>query len=232
MKNIPVYIILVFIFSGLAAQEGQTDYSTPGEPYPASVSYEGLTAAEANFIGLFRDENIGNLHLYASADPMPGTAYFFKGEAIKPTFKDLLPGEIAPLTHLQGGQPHAVLSLRGDGEELYVLRLPGQRFQNQLSLYDMENGQLRKLMTLAYYQCSNSRCEQQDSWVQDVDGDARLDIITKKKITNRKGKEQVSARVYLMKTDGTFRRTKNINIEEKDYLFENITAKNGSHNGL
>ncbi len=231
MKNIPLYIILIFSFSNLTAQEEGAEYNTPDEPYPAPVSYANLTEEEANFIGLFRDENIGNLHVFASSDPTPSDAYFFKGSPINSTFKDIMPADIADLTHFQDGQPHAVLSLRGDGEELYVLRLPGERYQNQLALYDLDNGQLRKIKTLAYYQCKDIRCIQQDSWIQDVNGDARLDIITKRKVTRPNGKEQVKTKVYFMNTDGNFKRTRKANITEKNYLFESIIP-NGSHNGL
>ena len=77
---------------------------------------------------------------------------------------------------------------------------------------------------LAYQDCNNNRCVQLDSWLQDVNGDTRLDIIQKRKVTKkRSGKTVVKPTIYLMGQEGKFHKTKNLGmVNLNDYIMEDL----------
>lgn len=217
------FALLVFSYFVMNSLFAQNDHNYPGdEPYPAPVSFADLTKEEAAFINLFNNENVTNLHVYASAKVNPEQDYYYLGTPILPVFKDMLPSGIASLTYLRGKEPHAVSSMRGNGEQLYLVRVPGEKFKNQLALFSMENGELKELKVLAFYDCNDSRCIQQDSWLQDLNGDTLLDIITKKQITRKNGKTKTKTYVYLMTDKSTFKKSGKVNIEEGDYLLKDL----------
>ncbi len=223
MKYTLIKICLLIFTLQLTAQESGSEYYPKDEPYPAPVSYANLTEEEAAFIALFEDKNVGNLHVYSSKSASPDVNYFYKGQPVPPALKDILPEKLALLTYLKGSEPHAVASIPGEAEELYLLRIPGGDWDNQISLYAMNGGQLEKLETLAYYDCNARRCLQQDSWLQDVNGDTRLDIITRqRKIRQNNARVKYKTTVLLMQEDGTFRKSRKTDIAEKDYQMHKL----------
>lgn len=221
MKSCFAFVIILLPFISL---QSQNDHNFPGdEPYPAPVSFADLTKEEAAFINLFNNENVTNLHVYASTREAPDQAYYYHGTPILPVFKDMLPSKLSSLTYLRGKEPHAISSMRGNGEQLYLLRLPGENWNNKIAIYAMDNGELTELHTLASYTCNKAgRCIQQDSWLQDLNGDTLLDIITKKRTTRKNGKSKVKTSVYLMTDKGVFKKARKMEIEEGDYKFQEL----------
>jgi hypothetical protein len=76
---------------------------------------------------------------------------------------------------------------------------------------------------VSYYDCNPRRCVQQDSWLQDVNGDTRLDIITKKRtIRSNSGRLKIKTYVRLMQEDGTFKKSRKTLVDEKDYQMQKL----------
>lgn len=219
MKFYIALFSLFFSFISLNAQKGGDPFQKD-EPYPAPVSFADISDKMAAFIAIFNDENVSNLHVYASKNPIPDQAYYYKGTPVYPVFKDFLPSKLSNLTHIQNGQPHAISSIRGNGVELYLVRIPGEKWDNQIGIYTMNGGSLMELETLAYYDCNQARCVQQDSWLQDLNGDTLLDIITKNRTIRKNGTSKTKTTVFLMTDKGTFKKSRQTQIEEADYIMQ------------
>ena len=218
MKLLPLFSFFVFFTLPLWSQDTGDDLPQGDEPYPAPVSYADLSPLEANFIGLFNSENVTNLHVHAI--PSPEGDYPFEGTPITQEYNGLLQGNLASQTFVKGEEPRAVMSMRGNGEELYLVRQPSGEWKGELALFSMEDGKLRGLEVLAYRKCNSLRCVQQDSWLQDVNGDGLLDIIQKKQVTRGYSVARSKTKVFLMEPDGSFKRTKPTMIDQTDYQVE------------
>jgi hypothetical protein len=144
----------------------------------------GVMYAQSNqrlqeFDRYFEVDNIGNLHVFTTANTYDiKDDYYFKGELLPKKFEDLfadnwresLPEEL---------RTYAVSKVRNGDEDAYILRFEGIGTQNMIGLFEIENELLRFKRRLAYQYCYDYVCFQLDSWIQDFDGDARLDIFQK-----------------------------------------------------
>jgi hypothetical protein len=144
-----------------------------------------------DFDRYFDVDNIGNLHVYAPADKYDvKDDYYFKGELLPKKFEGLyadnwrenLPKEM---------KTFAVSKIRNGEEDAYILRFEGLGTQNMIGLFEVENDLLRFKKRLAYQYCYDYVCFQLDSWIQDFDGDARLDILQKVVVVDSYLKDQV-----------------------------------------
>jgi hypothetical protein len=226
MKNIIKLISGILLIGTLGFAQTKVKNYPKEDAYPAPHNQDVKPASKGAFIALFEDWNVTNLHVYADPNEQPSQDFYYFGKPISPTFKDYLPDELRHWTHVEGYEPHAVFSLRGDGEEWYVLRIPDKEMPNQLVLYEMQNGELVMKQTLAFVYCDKKGCMQMDSWIQDVDGDTELDIIQTSQVTTRNGKVKEPKTVVLsMDKNGLFRKNKKANIDENDYRLEPISLK-------
>lgn len=220
MNHIFLILLVLIVQATAFSQDTPIKKNIGDEPYPAPVMYDNVTLDEAKLIGLFENQEVGNMHVYSHLKQED--RYFYNGTPITPTFSKFFNDEIAYQTNVSGKEPRAVFSIRGEAEELYLIRFVGNDWDNELALFGWNNGKLEKRITIAKYSCENDSCLQIDSWLQDINGDTRLDIVQKAKKATKKGKGKSNTTVYLMDQNGVFRKTKYDHIELNDYRMENL----------
>ncbi len=107
-----------------------------------------------------------------------------------------------------------------------MLRIPDKEMPNQLVLYEMQNDKLAMKQTLAFISCDKKGCEQMDSWLQDIDGDTKLDIIQKTQTTTKGGKvKKAKTHVLSLDKNGLFRKNKKLDIDVYNYRIEKLKLK-------
>lgn len=229
MKNILPYLlsllIIVISFQLTIAQknnEEPLDVVLTENPYP--ISNQANSATMAAFISQFEDTSIGNLHVYATTEKMPSDDYFYQGKDITGTFNDMLPNKLNKLVRRTNGKIYAVKSIKGNAREMYILRAPSKKNNSELVLYKMAGTQLIPVMPLAKVSCKRSgACSQMDSWIQDINGDTRLDIIQKTQKTNRAGQVvKTKTKVYTQTQNGRYTLDKSADVKENSYLLEKM----------
>lgn len=220
MKNLIKYTAFVMALLSVQTAFSQ-DKSTGEEPYPAPAMYDNVTASEANFIALFEDKNVGNTHVYIpKRGKMVGDNEPY-GSIISKEFKDFLPTDVQMMVHVEGSEPRALYSIRGGNGELYVIQTTDRMGNQTIGLYALNNESVTKLKDLAYLRCKESGCRQMDSWLQDIDGDTRIDIIQKRaKTKTANGRTKVKTTTYRIQRDGSLKKDKKLAIDEADYIME------------
>ncbi len=178
----------------------------------------------STFKGQFDEWSVGNLHVYSRDKNVTNKDYYFAGEKISPIFQQYLPNDLKKKVIVQGSEPHRVASIRGlNLNDYYILRINDGKSKNTVVLYDIKKDQLRAKKTLAYFYSKSGRTFQMDSWMQDVNGDTRLDLIQKKQIKNAdKNIIKEKTKVFLQKKNGKFRRSWRTKIEASDYKMQTL----------
>lgn len=220
MKYLLTTIISCLIIGVLFGQTRKDRYE---EPYPAPVSYENISERKAEFIALFEDRNVGNLHLFTAKKLKKDRT--FKGEIIPKSYKYFFPSNTWKYFNRKKWRPRALYSIRGDGEDWYILRVSDKKGKNSLRLYEWGEDHLVEKKILAYTKCRGNKCEQLDSWIRDIDGDTNLDIVQRKETTSRKSERITMITVFSINSNGIFVENKDLAIDEGDYQLEQIKAK-------
>ncbi len=217
MKLFKLTLLMLLMQLNVFSQTTPTKKQVGAEPYPAPVSYQNISIEQAKFIKLFESKNVGNLHVYPLVKQDDGSD-FFEGKPIDSGYADLLSGDLAKQTFIRNAEPRAVFSIRGNDEEYYIIRLPADVSKGEIAIYGWNNGKLEKRQTLATYACKRTRCVQMDSWIQDVNGDTRLDVIQVKKTTRANGKKvKIEKVLYLMNDKGVFKKSNDDQVDFSDY---------------
>lgn len=209
---------LSFFLAGTAI--GQIpDSQIDRDQYPANNTPD--TKQEAIFSTYFEDANVSNMHFY-----LPATGqgmdddYFFKGTEIPrglygifyAKWREQLPEDF---------KAFAVFAIRGDGKPYYIMRFAGKDMDPAIGLFEIANGKLHRKAILATNWCGDNYCVQKDSWLQDFDGDVRLDILTKVKIMDNRYREEVIDEYYSISKqldNGTFSADSQMDVNVNDYF--------------
>ena len=202
-------LFAVLLIGSLTAQvEAELEDLDALTNYPANnVSDDDLIEA---FYESFQPSNVGNMHVYASAQPDDDD--FFNGEELGIEMRRLFSNRTK--RGLGSRQPYAVAKIRGEAEQLFLMRHPDRQGNPSIVLYDLRNGSVDPVMTLATTKCrTNGSCQQTDSWIQDVDGDTRLDIIQKRGTVRDGSVMRERTMVYRQFEDGSFRRDRSLERE-------------------
>jgi hypothetical protein len=119
----------------------------------------------------------------------------------------------------------AVYAIRGEGKPYYILRFSGEQIDPFIALFEIKGNKLKYKSTLATYWCGESYCLQKDSWMQDFDGDVRLDILTKVKMTDDRRKNQVIEEYYtiMQQTEnGALISNSQMDVDVNDYFMHDV----------
>lgn len=184
--------------SNIEAIEGEVNTYPVSNPQP-------LTNKTAAFLALFnKDVNLGNLHLYSFLS-QPSADYYFLGQTISPGMSDMFSPDLSATKSRKNAAYFAVQAIRGNGQENYIIRSPGNSGNNRLALYQLTGNKLQLLTELANATQNGSEVQQTDAWIRDVNGDTLLDVILVE-VKKKAGKKLDSKilRVLLMQEDGTF----------------------------
>lgn len=170
----------IFLFFDLAAQV--PDRALDQQQYPANNTAD--SKREAIFASYFEEANVSNLHVYAPLQAADHSYYFQGTELPRGLFgifekewRSSMPDDFTA---------YALFSIRGNGKPYYLIRFAGKDTDRMIGLFEMIGDQLHYKCTLASYWCSDAYCLQKDSWLQDFDGDVRLDVLTKVKMTDQR----------------------------------------------
>lgn len=222
LKLLSTYILTIFM---LGTAFGQiADEQIDNSQYPANNRPD--TKREAIFNTYFEEANVSNMHFYTPTEET-GTDYFFEGKELPrglygifaEGWREDMPADF---------KAYAVYSIRGDGKPFYVLRFSGEDVDPTIGLFEMAANKLHHKATLATYWCGESYCLQKDSWIQDFDGDTRLDILIKVKMTDDRRKKQVIEEYYsiLQQADtGNFKPNSKMDVNVNDYFMEEVVEK-------
>lgn len=213
--------LLLFFFSmlfiiSLSAQI--PDRAIDTNQYPANNTPD--SKREAIFSTYFEETNVGNLHVFAPEEKAVAPDHYFKGRELprglfgifEPKWRESMPEDF---------KAYAVYSLRGEGKPYYLLRFSGAETDRMIGLFEMVGDQLHHKLTLASYWCVGDYCLQKDSWLQDFDGDVRLDVLTKVRMTDNRRNEQVVDEYYAISKqlkDGSFSRKHDLQVQVNDYF--------------
>lgn len=178
--------------------------------------------AWAAFEENFEVSNVGNLHLFAPTSTQNNSDFTFYGTPIErglyrlfsANWRDELPSDFST---------YALYKIRYGASDAYLLRFEGTGTENMIGLFTKKDDQLVFVRTLASYHCSDSMCWQMDSWLQDFDGDTRLDILQKARIvqfTLMGAPIDEYVQVLRQNNDGSFSTTEKFSISLKDYQFK------------
>lgn len=188
--------------------------------YPAMQSPDSEIAKALDMT--FEETNVGFLHLFNDLDIQPGA--YFEGVELSEDFYGLLPGKYRRRLMRDRAEAYSVFAIRGVDGNLYLVRFEDERRGQFLELFDLEDGSLRHVETLARAKCGSGNCYQLDSWITDVDQDGRLDIVQRARKTRAETGEvrKEKSVVYQQQPDGSFRRNKNLRPDWASYDFEDI----------
>lgn len=183
-----------------------------------------LGGRKAAFDELFQEKNVGNLHVFSPTEEEAMPSHFFHGEEIPRGFFGLFAEnwrEELP----EDTKAHAVFKIRNGRGNAYILRFAGADTRNMIALFSFEADKLIFRRTLSMYYCGQGVCYQMDSWVRDFDGDARLDILQRARMTQTAMLEApVDTYVQPLRQteDGTFVETRTFEYDLSDYNFEPV----------
>lgn len=220
IRLLSTYVFCICLFGSVYSQI--SDRQIDRNQYPANNTPD--TKREAIFSTYFQEANVSNLHVYLPESDIPYD-YYFKGTALPrglfgifdKEWRDKMPEEF---------QAYAVFSIRGEGKPYYILRFSGAQLDPTIALFEMIGNQLVHKADLATFWCTDKYCLQKDSWLQDFDGDVRLDILTKVKMTDDRRGEQVIDEYYrIMRQleDGAFTRDSQLDVDVNDYFMNDAS---------
>lgn len=195
--------------------------------YPIQQSPE--TEQTRDMARQFEETNVGNLHVFATlaeADEVDHQ-YYFKGRPLAESFHSLLPRKWYRQLSRDRMDAYAVYQIRGEGEAYFIIRFDSPRHGQQIELFDLENGRLVHKMNLAGIDCNRNICRQTDSWVIDIDGDTRLDIIQKsRRYRPGTAEDQEIVRekttIYAQRQDGSFDATDNLRAPISTFVMKDL----------
>jgi hypothetical protein len=193
------------------------------------VGAAGITFAQSNdertainaYKQLFEESNVGNLHVYSLDRNSNSPDDYFYGERIprglyglfSANWRDEFPDDF---------EAYALFKIKHGASDAYLMRFAGLGTQNLIGLFAIEEEKVVFLRILSSHSCNNSTCWQTDSWIQDFDGDTRLDILQKVRVlqfTLMNAPVEEYSQVLRQDKSGRFVVTKEVNIDLSDYKF-------------
>ena len=223
MKYLLSVLTLLCAFGLSAQQEDVSPQVKNASPYPAANST--ASDSEARFIAAFdKDRNVGNLHVYSFLNT-PAEDYYFAGEELDNGFSEMYPEDLRDDIRQSNAKVYAVQSVRGEGDEYYIIRTPGSAGNNRLAMYEVNNDKLTFKIDLADAKKSGSQIVQTDSWILDLNGDVLLDVVRIKSVRDAEGKiikrEEIA---YLQQENGTFQEEE-MQLDPYQYKPENLSKQ-------
>lgn len=178
----------------------------------------------STFKSQFKEWNVGNLHVFSRTQKTKDADYYYTGQKISPMFQPYLPKGLRQKVVIQGSEPYLVASIKGRKlKDYYILRINDGLSKNTIVLYELKKDRLKPKKTLAYFYQKDGQTFQRDSWITDINGDTRLDIIQKTQITDKNGSTvKQKTKVFLKKKNGKYNRNRKIKFEESDYKMKKI----------
>lgn len=195
MKQLVCLLAVIFLF-------GCNQDSKPAETAEAAPTAASQPAVNETVQNLFEEVNVVKMHLFGTNEIEPKVeTYPYVGKLVgdaelKYFNDDLQPNEVGSI----------YACYRTENNNFYILRVPGKYASSDLVLakWDEASSKIVKIMDLAYIQCDEGLCHQQDAWITDLDDDRTLELVIRKH-TNDNGKISEEAfQVLSQQSPGTF----------------------------
>jgi heat shock protein HslJ len=145
-------------------------------------------------LALFPELPANNRHLFSILDGSKYEQFPFVGEEMPRQFYDLL-DETGGSIITQGGGAYII----GKIGKQYLMRIPGNVGVNSLAIFQEKDGKFNMLLPVVF--AGKDPYRQQDAWLEDLNGDGRLDLITRLVGEDSTGKTDKLV-AYLQKEDG------------------------------
>lgn len=147
---------------------------------------ETMAAHEADpaLNDLFEIVNVVKMHLFAARMAEPSADYPYLGKPIPAGMMTLLSESLLP----EGAKP-VYACYYTENSHHYILRVPGKNdtWDLVLARWDKDAGKLVKASHLCYYICEDGSCQQQDSWLADLDDNRLLELIVRVQVKDANG---------------------------------------------
>lgn len=181
---------------------------------PVQVQYEPSDKAVLH--DLFEVKSTGKMHVYVPEKEPVSDSYYYKGRMISSDYNAFLPYDLAKLTFTESTAPFAVYNIKHLDEDYFIIREPLVK-TSLLNLYKWEGKKLKKIKLLAYRYAKKDKIYQLDSWLQDMNGDGKIDLVQRKKTKKEGKKSKIKTTIYLMQSDGTYKKAKKMKIDRDHF---------------
>ena len=136
----------------------------------------------------------------------PGN-YPFIGSLVDTSLYRYFDAETVSVWNNAGGEVMAVGQYGG----LFICRIPGRYVSSDIALFRNDGNKMTRLEIIAWAWCDEGWCNQQDAWLQDVNGDGRVDVIQHYTLTDDKGKiREERMTVLVQDEEGHFKEDKSL----------------------
>ncbi len=114
--------------------------------------------------------------------------------------------------------PRALFAVDGINSELYIIELDDDAGFRKISIFELAAGELVEKAILAQFNCDLLYCNQMESFITDVDGDVKLDLVIKKRRLTKTGEVlSTTTDVYFLQRDVDFKKEKAPSLNSSDY---------------
>lgn len=101
--------------------------------------------------------------------------------------------------------------------DMYILRVPGNKGSNSITLYRLKGDKLIMEMPLALANDEPSVNVQQDAWLKDLNNDGKIEIILRQTSAPQGGTAQDVIRVFAQAGDGSYQPSFSMKVNQADY---------------
>ena len=153
--------------------------------------------ADPALMDYFEEVNVVKMHLFGTNENMPDPEnYPYVGKEITGNAVAMLSEELQPN---KVGSVYACYHT--ENSDHFILRVPGKYASSDLAIakWDAAQKKLVKVKDLAYLQCDEGTCHQQDAWLADLDDSRTLELIVRKHTRDAQG--NISDETFEVLTD-------------------------------
>lgn len=165
-------------------------------------------------LSLFPNLGPNQMHLYSILVGTNIESYPFIGETIAFNMYGLFDPNSTSVFQQSYRLGAYALGKIGD---MYILRVPGNKGSNSISLYRLKGGKLIQEMPLAFANDEPTVNVQQDAWLKDLNNDGKIEIILRQTSAPQGGNSQDVIRVFSQAGDGSFQPSFAIKVKAADY---------------
>jgi len=173
----------------------------------------------SELLNLFSDLKPNQLHLYSILVGTNIDVYPFVGETITPNMYELFDASSTSMFRQASMLGAYAIGKLGD---LYILRVPGNKGSNSITLYTLKDGKLQVEMPLALANDEPSVNIQQDAWLKDLDQDGKMEIIVRQISAPQGQPGQEVIRVFARTPTGSYQPSTTLKAKTADYPMEKL----------
>ena len=179
----------------------------------------GETAEMDELLRLFPNLAPNQMHLFSILKGTNIDAYPFIGETVEFSMYNLFDPTSASVFQQAYRLGAYAIGKIGD---LYILRVPGNKGSNSITLYRLREGKMMVEMPLALANDEPSVNIQQDAWLKDLNNDGKIEVIVRQISAPQGGIAQDVLRVFVQAADGSFQPSLGTKLKPEDYPLANL----------